>query len=329
MSNYTAAAGNSALQGDLGTQYGESWNVVDSSTQALQSIDITTYPTESDIVPVPVPNTAAIEGSTGGDNHMFVLDRNRCWLYESWGTTFSNGSFQAANMAVWDLANTSQRPYNWTSADAAGLPVFPGLVRYDEVSRGAINHAIRFTLKTSANAYVAPATHSAGSDSNSFPMGTRFRLKSTFNISTFSPADQVILTAMKHYGLILADNGLDFEIAGTIDPRWNDADVSALKGVHFSDMEVITQGGAINKVSPPTGVSPQITNFTSSAASVSAGQAVTLSWATANDSWDFIDVVGPVRGTSIVVTPTATTTYTLNATNIYGRTKQSITVQVY
>ena len=329
ISNYTAKAGNAALQADMGTQYGENWNVVDSSTQTLESIGITMYPTESDIMPVPVPSWAVIEGSTGGDRHLFVLDRNTCWLYESWGTTNSGGNFQAANIAVWDLTNTNQRPYNWTSADAAGLPVFPGLIRYDEVSRGEINHAIRFTLKSSADAYVAPATHSAGSDSNSFPMGTRFRLKSRFDISKYSAADQVILTAMKHYGLILADNGLDFELAGTMDSRWNDSDVSALKSVHFSDMEVITQGGAINKASPPTGAAPQIAAFNASSASVSSGDAVTLNWTTENDSWNFIDVVGGVRGTSVVVHPTATTTYTLNATNVYGRTKQSITVQVH
>lgn len=329
MSNYIAKAGNNYLQGDIGSQYGENWNVVDSATQSTQVINATMYPEESDVMQVPLPNNAVIEGSDGGDRHMFVLDRNNCWLYESWGTTFNGSRFSAANTAVWDLLNTSQRPYNWTSADAAGLPIFPGLVRYDEVARGEIKHAIRITLKSSADAYVAPATHSAGSDSNSFPMGTRFRLKASFDISKFSKNNQVILKAMKKYGVILADNGLDFQFAGAKDSRWVESEVVALRAVRFGDMEVITQGGAINKANPPKGPAPTINTLSSSVVSVSAGQPVTLTWNTANSSWNFIDAVGPVRGNSVIVYPKATTTYTLNSTNQYGRTKKSILIQVH
>jgi hypothetical protein len=334
IANYESNVGaNSAMQEDFGTQYGESYNVVDSSVQPLQSLDINMYPTESDIMPVPLPNTAVVEGGSqtctgGGDCHMFILDKNQCWLYETWGTSFNGKTWTASNMAVWDMLNTSDRPYGWTSADAAGLAVFGGLVRYDEVASGVINHAIRFTLKSSANSFIGNATHSAGSNSASFPMGTRFRLKASFDISGFSQANQVILTAMKNYGVILADNGLDFEIAGAIDPRWNDSDIANLKQVTFSNLEMLSQGAAISHTDIPSGQKPSINSFSASATTVSAGQPVTLSWSTANDSWDFIDVLGPVRGGSVVVAPTATTTYTLNSTNIYGRTTQTVTVTV-
>ncbi len=328
IANYISRAGNAALSGDFGTIYGEDYNIVDSSVQSSQNLNITMYPTESDIMPVPISNSALIESSAGGDRHVFIFDRSKCWLYETWGTTFDGTKWNAANLAVWDMLNTTERPYNWTSGDAAGLAIFPGLFRYDEIARGEINHAIRFTLKSTANAYVAPATHSAGSDSNSFPMGTRFRLKSNYDISKFPRDIQVILTAMKKYGVILADNGIDFQLAGTHHPGFHESDVPTLKAVHFSDMELISQPTPIIKTNPPAGPAPTINSFTASSVSVNAGQNVTLSWSTANDSWDFIDVLGPVRGSSITINPRVTTTYTLNATNIHGRTKKSITVTV-
>ena len=333
ISGYNSRSGkNPYLQGDLGDGYGEPYNVVDSSTQPTQMVSVTGYPDESDIMPVPLPNSAGVEGGkpcpSGNDCHMFILDKNKCWLYETWLTNYSGGKWSASNMAVWDMLDTNQRPYGWTSADAAGLPVFPGLVRYDEVARGEINHAIRFTLARSADSFVPPASHSAGSNTTDFPMGQRFRLKANFDVSGYSSVDQVILTAMKKYGIILADNGLDLEFAGAVDSRWQTSDVLALRNVHFTDFEVLPAGTATVRTALPKGSNPTIASLNASATSVQSGAPVTLSWETSNDSWDFIDVIGPVRGNSVTVTPTATTTYTLKATNAYGRTSKSITVQV-
>ncbi len=223
------------------------------------------------------------------------------------------------------------------SGDAAGLPIFPGLMRYDEIASGAIHHAIRFTLhnsKSDSNGgyFVQPASHAAGTASASlYVMGMRVRLKASFDISGFSPTNQVILTAMKKYGMILADNGSDFFFQGTPDARWNDDDLSNLKNVASDNFEVVQMtptypGWDAN--SAPSGAAPTISSFTASASTVAAGTAATLTWSTTNDSYDFIDKLGGVRGPSVTVTPTATTTYTLNATNQYGRSTKSVTVVV-
>ena len=208
----------SVADGDYGIPY----VVVDSSSQPLVPITVNAYADESDVANAPYPATAPIEGSpaacgdNAGDQHVLVIDRNTCMLYETWNTVLCNGNFSADSETIWDLKNYEQRPWGWTSADAAGLPVFPGLVRYDEVAAGAINHAIRFTLqntKSDSNGgyFVEPASHAAGSSSASpNVMGMRVRLKASFDISGFSAANQVILTAMKQYGMILADNGSNF-----------------------------------------------------------------------------------------------------------------------
>ena len=325
---------NPNLHADFSSVYGEVYNVVDSSVQPSQLFSIDQYPGESDIVPVPLPNNSIVKGGAqnctdGGDCHMFILDRNQCWLYETWLTSFDGNRWHASNIAIWDMLNSSKRPFGWTAADAAGLSVFAGLVRYEEVARGVIPHAIRFTLNHTGNSFVAPATHSAGYDTNAFPMGTRFRLKANFDVSNFSPVDQIILTAMKNYGLILADNGTDLEISGGNDPRWNTGDVVGLQNVHLTDFEVLAADAVMTRADLPRGELPAINGFSASDSKVGAGMPVTLSWDTSGDAWDFIDVIGPVRGNSITVAPTATTTYTLNSTNTYGRSTRSVTVQVF
>jgi hypothetical protein len=235
------------------------------------------------------------------------------------------------------LQNFEQRPWGWTSADAAGLSVFPGLVRYDEVAAGVIKHAIRFTLQntmsdSNGGYFVEPASHAAGNSSSSMNVeGMRIRLKASVDISGFSSADQVILTAMKQYGMILADNGSNLYFQGDPDPRWDDDDLSNLKSIPGSDFEVVQMtppfpGWDANTA--PTGAAPTINSFTASASTVTSGTAATLTWSTSNDSYDFIDKLGGVRGGSITITPTATTTYTLNATNQYGRSTQQVTVAV-
>jgi hypothetical protein len=330
-----------------GGNYGIPYVVVDSSTTPLVPISVVDYASESDVAVAPFPITAPIEGAPAdcdgwpdtyiGDSHVLVLDRHACMLYETFNTHRCNGAWSASSETIWDLKNYDRRPWGWTSADAAGLPIFPGLVRYDEVASGAINHAIRFTMqqtKNDANGgyFVEPASHAAGTVYGvSNVMGMRIRLKASFDISGFSAANQVILTAMKKYGMILADNGSYFYFQGVPDPRWDDNDLVNLDSIQSSNFEVVQMTPAFpgyDANTAPTGASPTINSFTASVSSVAAGTPVTLTWSTSNDSYDFIDVLGGVSGGSVTITPTATTTYTLNATNQYGRTTMQVTVNV-
>ncbi len=326
-----------------GGDYGIPYVVVDSSTQPLVPITVNAYASESDVSLVPFPANAPIEGSPAdcsnntGDQHILVLDRNTCMLYETFTSVRCNGTYSADSETIWDLKNYEQRPWGWTSADAAGLPIFPGLVRYDEVASGAINHALRFTLQNTRNDnnggyFVQPASHAAGTSSSStVVIGMRIRLKASVDISSFSAANQVILTAMKKYGMILADNGGNFYFQGTPDTRWNDSDLSNLSSIPSSDFEVVQMTPAYpgwDAATAPTGAPPTINSFAASANTVAVGTPVTLTWSTTNDSYDFIDKLGGVRGGSITFTPTATTTYTLNATNQYGRSTSQVTVVV-
>jgi hypothetical protein len=224
-----------------------------------------------------------------------------------------------------------QRPYTWTSADAAGLPIFVGLARYDEVAAGVIKHAVRFTVPTTRQAFTPPASHWASSvtDPNAPPMGMRIRLKASFNISGFSQANQVILTALQHYGMILADNGSAVYISGMPDSNWNNNDLDALKSITASNFEVVLMNQIYTPSNVPTGPSPTITSFTANPTSVTAGSPTTLSWSVSNAIYNIVSPqVGPVRGTSIMVTPTATTIYKLYSTNQYGRKIASVTVIV-
>ena len=332
-----------------GGDYGIPYVVVDSSTQPLVPINVVAYASESDVADAPFPPTAPVEGfpaqCTGGpnnyigDQHVLVLDRKTCFLYETFNTELCNGAWSSDSETIWDMQNYEQRPWGWTSADAAGLPVFPGLVRYDEVAAGAINHAIRFTLQNTRSDnnggyFVEPASHAAGTSSSILNvMGMRIRLKASVDISGFSAANQVILTAMKNYGMIVADNGSNFYFEGTPDARWDDNDLGNLKNIPSSDFEVVQMTPAWpgwDANTAPTGAAPAINSFTASASTVAVGTPVTLTWTTTNDSYDFIDKLGGVRGGSVTFTPTAagTTTYTLNATNQYGRSTKAVTIVV-
>lgn len=213
--------------------------------QPLVTVNFT-WEDESDAGPYPVPPDALIEGGPGsdGDRHVLVLDTDACLLYEmynSWPNP--DGSWDADAGAVYDLNSNALRPDGWTSADAAGLPMLPGLVTYDEVTSGQITHALRFTAARTQRAYVWPARHYASSitDPNVPPMGQRFRLKAGYNISGFDPQLQVILTAMKEYGIILADNGSNWYVSGAPDERWdNDLlhDLDVLTGDDFEAVDV-------------------------------------------------------------------------------------------
>jgi len=203
------------------------------------------YDDESDPGPYPIPPDAAIEGGAQatGDRHVLVLDRDTCRLYETfYSFPQPDGSWRAGSGAVFDLLSHALRPAGWTSADAAGLPILPGLVRYDEVAAGEIKHAIRFTVPQTRRAYVWPARHYASSltDLRFPPMGQRFRLRASFDVSSFSPEVQVILRALKRYGMILADNGSAWFLSGVPDPRWNnDVLVGELGRVKGSDFEAV------------------------------------------------------------------------------------------
>jgi hypothetical protein len=209
------------------------------------------YPDESDRVAYPIPPDAPIEGGPDakeGDRHVLIIDRDNWRLYELFGVHREGQRWHAGSGAVFDMKSNFFRPAGWTSADAAGLPVFPGLVRYDEVvEQKEIRHALRFTARRTRKGYVHPARHHASSsrDPNLPPMGMRVRLKAAYGISGFSPNVQVILKALKNYGMFLADNGSNWYISGAPDPRWNDDELHTLKRVKGKDFEVVQMGRVV------------------------------------------------------------------------------------
>jgi hypothetical protein len=197
------------------------------------------YADESDHVGYPIPRRVHVE--YGSDHHALLVDRSACRLYELGGLTRSGGRWHAWAGAVWSLRSNRLRPAGWTSADAAGLPIFPGLARYDEVRRGVIDHALRFTAARTRRAYIYPARHYASSstDPSLPPMGLRVRLKSSFNVRPFPPQARVVLVALKRYGMILADNGSDWYISGAPSPGWSNDQLHTLGRVTGSDFEVV------------------------------------------------------------------------------------------
>jgi hypothetical protein len=317
-----------------GQSIGIPYQVVPGS-QAKVTLKLGAYGDESDPGPMPIPSDALIEGYPApgnGDRHVLVLDKDGCWLYELYNSfALKRGNWSADSSAIWDLTIDPQRPYGWTSADAAGLPIFAGLARYDEVAAGAINHALRFTVPVTRRAFTPPATHWASSvdDANAPPMGMRLRLKASFDSSAFSPSNQVILTALKKYGMILADNGSGIYISGAPDNLWNNDDLSHLKTIAASNFEVVAMGQVYTNSNLPDGAAPTISSFTADHTSVARGKAVTLSWNAGGATYNIISpIVGPVRGGSVVINPNSTTTYTLYSTNQFGRSTASVTVMV-
>jgi hypothetical protein len=308
--------------------------VVVGAGQVPVVINFNAYGDESDPGPMPIPANAPIEGdpNPSGDQHVLVIDQNQCWIYELYGASpAGGGAWNAGSAAVWDMLANEQRPYTWTSADAAGLPIFPGLLRYDEVAAGSIQHAIRFTLQHSRAAFTPPASHWAAnsSDPNAAPMGMRMRLKSSFNVSGFSPANQVILQALKKYGIIMADNGSSMYLSGAPDDRWDNNDLHNLSSLHASDFEVIQMNPVYTASNLPQGNAPQIASFTASPSSISAGGSATLNWSVSGASYLIVSPdVAAVRGTSVTVTPSKTTTYTLYATGPFDRSQATTTVTV-
>jgi hypothetical protein len=317
-----------------GSSMGIPYAVVDGS-QSLIPINYTSYGSESDPGPMPIALTAPIEGYPNpgsGDRHVLVLDSADCFLYELYSSYPQTAQWNAGSGAVWDLLSNERRPYTWTSADAAGLPIFAGLIRYDEVAAGSIKHAIRFTVQSSSAGFVPPASHWASNSSDQYapPMGMRLRLKSSFDVSGFSAANQVILNALKKYGLILADNGSSMYLSGAPDDRWDNSDLHNLGNVHTSDFEVIQMTPLYTSANVPAGNAPTVTQFTASATSVSSGSPVTLSWQVSGAAYIIISPsIGAVRGTSVAVSPTANTTYTVYAANAFGQTTSSVSITVH
>jgi hypothetical protein len=211
---------------------------------------------ESDPGPYPVPSDAPIEGGPGsdGDRHVIVVDEGACRLYEMYSAyPDDDGSWDAASGAVWDLRSHALRPTPWTSADAAGLPILPGLVRYDEVAAGRVDHAIRMTVPVSRTSYVWPARHQAGSTSNvnAPAMGQRFRLKESVREESFPASVRPIIVALKTYGAITADNGSAWFMSGVPDPRWDNDALHSLRAIKGSDFEAIDASSLM--VSPDSG----------------------------------------------------------------------------
>jgi hypothetical protein len=229
----TSHAGSTLLHPDFGrAPYGFPFDVVTDAHPLVQLHF--QYASQSDPGPYPFGPKTHIEGGqdAGGDRHALMINRDTCVLYELYHAFWNGGSPKAGSGAIFNLRSNHLRPDGWTSADAAGLPIFPGLVRYDEVASGAIRHAIRFTVDCTSKRHVWPARHDAGSDdADCPPMGARFRLKAGFDLSGFGPKAKVVLRAMKRYGLILADNGSDWYFQGTRDSRWTDSLLDQLKSV--------------------------------------------------------------------------------------------------
>ncbi len=364
--------------------------VVDSTSTPLQPIDVYgANAAKDDVVVAPFPNTAGgvpIGGSsTGTDeggnadcagwpetpgtglNLALVLDRANCWLYETAGTTGCNGQYEAVSETIWDMSNDESRPWGWPSADTSGLPVFPGLVRYDEASTGTINHALAFTMATTRGDsndgyFVLPASYAASTTTTAhlLPMGARIRLKASVDISGFDTTNQAILGAMQQYGMILTDTGTNFYVQGTPDARWDDTDLAVwgcstdLLGtcpITMSDFDVLDMSpetGAnygMDAVSAYTSTNPEyagghakpvINSFTANGVSYNysvgyPGYPVTFDYDVTGDSYDYIDKIGPVRPTgagTVTIYPQTTGTYTLYATNAWGRASSTINLTV-
>jgi hypothetical protein len=244
---YIGAHGGDRLHPDFGSPraYGFPYSVVGAGQRRLP-VHKTAYGEESDRGPFPVPRGAPVEGGgrSDGDRHVLVVDRARCVLYELYRAFFKRGvapHWNADSGARWNLRSTALRPDSWTSADAAGLPIFPGLVRYEEVAAGRLDHAIRVTFESTRDAWVHPASHCAGDTSspNAPAMGTRLRLKRSYPLGGFGGGARVIAEALKRYGMIVADNGSNWFFGGSSDRRWDDENLSQLKRIPGDAFEVV------------------------------------------------------------------------------------------
>jgi hypothetical protein len=238
-----AQIGGSFVHPDFGSNpsYGIPYVVVPAGQPAVP-ITYTAYGSQSDPGPFPIPLDAPVEG--GSDRHVLAVQQGSCQLYELFAASRSGGGWAAASGARFDLRSNALRPVGWTSADAAGLPILPGLVRYDEVAAGRIAHALRVTFAQTQRGYISPARHFASSSTDPAlpPMGLRLRLRASFDLSGYTGASRVVLEALRRYGMLVADNGSNWFISGASDRRWNDTDLDQLKQVPASAFEVVDTG---------------------------------------------------------------------------------------
>jgi hypothetical protein len=253
--------------GKKNNPYGIPWQIV-SPSQPLVSIKFQ-YASESDPGPYPLSKSTPIEGGSGGggDRHAIMVNPSTCSLYELWHTHYHAKKSKAGSGAIWDLNSDALRPAGWTSADAAGLPILPGLVNYDEVSSGAMDHAIRFTVACTQESYLWPARHEAGqNNSNCPPMGARFRLSASFSLppSQCSAMCQTVITTMQTYGLILADNGSNWFFQGTADSRWTGTEVDQLKQIPASDFVAVDESCLMVTADSGQAYQPGTTGYTDS-----------------------------------------------------------------
>ncbi len=330
---------NARLHPDFGKNNGIPYVVVDSTATPGVELKWGQWQKEGDTTLYPIPDDLPIEGNPKdcpkgwADRHAIILDRHTCVDYEIYQAWHCNGGWGGTNGAVWDMTETEKRPYTFTSVDAAGLSVFEGLIRYDEIAAGEIDHAIRFTANNTKNnpangLFTPPATHASGTLwGTDVIMGMRVRLKADFDISHFSPTNQIILKAMKKYGMILADNGGTMFFQGTPDSRWNDNDLNALKAISADKFEVLKIDPVYDAYRHPAGRKPSIKDFKASATRVAAGTAVTLTAKIKDASYSVVDKGGFWRG-PMVVHPTETTTYTLVSSNEFGRVSETVKVEV-
>jgi hypothetical protein len=244
---YVDSHGGDHLHPDFGSPraYGFPYAVVGAGQPHLP-VHYTAYGSESDRGPFPIPAGAPVEGGrrSDSDRHVLVVDRSRCMLYElyrGFPTRRGGPHWNADSGVSWDLRSTALRPDSWTSADAAGLPIFPGLVRFDEATSGHLDHAIRVTFDSTRDAWIHPASHCAGDtgNPNAPAMGTRLRLKAGYGLGGFSGAAKTIAEALKRYGMIVADNGSNWFFSGSSDRRWDDENLNQLKRIPGSAFQVV------------------------------------------------------------------------------------------
>jgi len=323
------SAGTTNLHPDFGgPPYGFPFNVV-SNTHPTVSVSFQ-YASESDPGPYPVGADTSIEN--GSDRHALIVNRDTCTLYELFGLAGSGSSWTAGSGAIFPLGSDALRPLNWTSADAAGLPIFPGLVRWDEVQAGAINHAIRFTAVSTDRSFLWPARHQAGTASNPTlpPMGARFRLKAGFDISHFSAQAQVILRALQHYGMILADNGSNWFFSGTEDANWQDSLLTELKSVPAAQFEAVDESSLMVDPNSATTTPTAPPAAPGTPAAIAGEASATVTWSAPSGvvaTYTVTTAPGGATATVAGSTQTATVTgltdgtaytFTVTATNSVG-----------
>jgi len=251
LSNSTAMIATVGVEKPLAYNFDMGFILVPPDQKKLP-VRLTEYPDESDPGPYPVPPRAPIEGGGRrgkGDKHVLVVQEGSCMLYEMWDAHKAGRGWDAGSGAVFNLRSEALRPEGWTSADAAGLPIFPLLARYPEVASGAIDHALRVTVPESQAGYIHPATHFASSSSNPAlpPMGLRLRLKASYSLAGFSGQSLVILEALKRFGLIVADNGSPWFITGAPNPGWNDENLEEIKQVPGAEFEAVETGPILHE----------------------------------------------------------------------------------